>query len=78
MMSKTTASTKFVCTVFLMLLVLPAEVSAQTAQRTILRAGKLLDVRSGKVLTNQAVVIEGDKIASVGPASELKASPSER
>ncbi len=52
MMSKTTASTKFACTVFLMLLVLPAEVSAQTAQRTILRAGKLLDVRSGKVLTN--------------------------
>ena len=78
MMSKTTASTKFACTVFLMLLVLPAEVSAQTAQRTILRAGKLLDVRSGKVLTNQAVVIEGDKIASVGPASELKASPSDK
>jgi len=60
-----------------MLLVLPGAISAQTAGRTILRAGKLLDVRSGRVLTSQAIVIEGDKIVSVGPASELKASPSD-
>ncbi len=76
-MSKSTASTKFLCTTFLMLLVLPGAISAQTAGRTILRAGKLLDVRSGRVLTSQAIVIEGDKIVSVGPASELKASPSD-
>jgi imidazolonepropionase-like amidohydrolase len=33
------------------------------------RAGKLLDVRTGKTLTNQAIVIEDGKIVSVGPDS---------
>jgi imidazolonepropionase-like amidohydrolase len=36
--------------------------------RTVIHAGKLLDVRTGKLLSNQDVVIEGDKIVSVGPA----------
>ena len=31
-------------------------------------------MKSGKLQTNQAVVIEGDKIVSVGPASEIKTS----
>src|SRR5437870_10308390 len=44
----------------------------QPARRTILRPGKILDVRSGKELANQAVVIEGDKIASIGPAADVK------
>ena len=35
--------------------------------RTIVRAGRLFDVRTGKTLTNQAIVIEGGKIVSVGP-----------
>jgi imidazolonepropionase-like amidohydrolase len=34
--------------------------------RTIIRAGKLLDVRTGKTLRNQAIVIEDGKIVSVG------------
>ncbi len=34
-----------------------------------MRAGKLLDVRTGKTLTNQAIVIEDGKIVSVGPDS---------
>jgi imidazolonepropionase-like amidohydrolase len=62
---------------FLLLLLCSPLPAQQATQRTILRPGKLLDVKSGKVLTNQAVVIEGDKIANVGPASELKASPSD-
>src|SRR5208283_4672299 len=37
--------------------------------RTIVRAGRLLDVRTGKTLINQAIVIEGDKIVSVEPDS---------
>ena len=77
-MSKTTASTKFLGTAFFMLLALSGAVSAQTAERTILRAGKLLDVKSGRVLTNQAIVIDGDKITSVGPASELKSFSNDR
>ncbi len=71
-------STKFVSTAFLLLLVLCGPVSAQqSAKRTIVRAGKVLDVKTGKLQTNQAVVIEGDKIVSVGPASEIKTSPSD-
>jgi len=36
---------------------------------TIIRAGRLLDVRTGKTLTNQAIVIEDGKIVSVGADS---------
>jgi imidazolonepropionase-like amidohydrolase len=50
--------------------------SAQTATpaptSVVLRVGKLLDVKTGNTLTNQAIVIEGDKIASVGPAATAK------
>ena len=41
--------------------------------RTIVRAGKLLDVRTGKTLTNQAIVIEDGNIVSVGPDSGANA-----
>jgi len=43
--------------------------ASPTPSRTIVRAGKLLDVRTGKTLTSQAIVIEGGKIVSVGPDS---------
>jgi imidazolonepropionase-like amidohydrolase len=44
-----------------------AQQPAPPSTRTIVRAGRLLDVRSGKMLTNQAIVIEDGKIVSVGP-----------
>ena len=37
----------------------------------VLRAGRLLDVKSGNILTDQAIVIEGDKIVSVARASNI-------
>jgi imidazolonepropionase-like amidohydrolase len=43
--------------------------AAPATSRTVVRAGKLLDVRTGKTLTNQAIVIEDGKIVSVGPDS---------
>ena len=39
---------------------------AQQPKRVILRAGKVLDVKSGRTLSNQAIVIEADKIVSIG------------
>ena len=39
------------------------------AQRTVLRAGRLLDVRSGQVARDVNVVIEQRRIVSIGPAS---------
>lgn len=46
-----------------------AQQAAAPPTRTIIRAGHLLDVRTGKTLTNQAIVIEDGKIVNVGPDS---------
>jgi imidazolonepropionase-like amidohydrolase len=47
---------------------------AQSApQKTVINAGRLLDMKTGKILTNQQIVIEGDKIVSVGPAAAAPA-----
>lgn len=51
--------------------------TAQTAaapKRVIIHAGHLLDVKTGKMLSDQAIVVEGDKIVSVGPASSVQAA----
>jgi imidazolonepropionase-like amidohydrolase len=46
-------------------------------KRTVIHAGKLLDVRSGRLLADQAIVIEADKIVSVGPAGAIRAFASD-
>ncbi len=46
-----------------------------TPHRVLVRAGRLLDVKSGKILTGQSILIEGDKIVSVGPVAEAKPGP---
>ncbi len=52
---------------------------AQTASappaRKVIRAGKLVDVKAGKILSNQALIIQGDKIVSVGYAADVKSQP---
>ncbi len=55
----------------------PAAGQAPAAKRTIIRAGHVLNVRTGELRANQAVVIEGDKIVQVAPSSEVKAAPSD-
>ena len=40
---------------------------------TLIKAGRLLDPRSGNVLSSAAVLIDGDKIKEVGPASQVQA-----
>jgi len=49
--------------------------SAQAPKRTVIRAGRVLNVRTGELRANQAIVIEGDKIAQIAPTSEVTASP---
>jgi len=47
---------------------------AVPAPKTVaIRAGRLLDVRTGKTLANQIIVIQGDKIASVGSGTQIPA-----
>jgi imidazolonepropionase-like amidohydrolase len=48
-----------------------------TSPHVMVRAGKLLDVGSGRTLSNQAIVIEGGKIISVGPAAEARSANNE-
>jgi imidazolonepropionase-like amidohydrolase len=57
----------------LTLALIPTLLFAQSpAQETVLiKAGRMIDVRNGRVLTNQAILIEGDRIKEVGPAQTV-------
>jgi len=50
---------------------LTASAQAPAPKRTVIRAGRVLNVRTGELKANQAIVIEGDKIAKVAPSSEV-------
>jgi imidazolonepropionase-like amidohydrolase len=50
----------------------------QAARRTVIRAAHVLDVHLGKMMTNQAIVIEGDTITSMGPVAEVQTSASDQ
>lgn len=54
------------------------EPAAKPSGRVIVHAGRLLDVRSGKTLTNQAIVVEGGKIVSAGPFTQVNRSAGDR
>ena len=53
---------------WLWLAVLPL---AAQPQRIAIHAGRLLDVRTGKYLTGEAVLIEEDKIREIGPNAQI-------
>src|SRR6266404_5570603 len=57
-----------------MLLGISRTAHAQAPKRTIVRAGRVLDVRTGQLRANQAIVIEGEKIAQIVASSEVKAA----
>src|ERR1043166_3829187 len=46
--------------------------SAQTSRHVAVHAGHLLDVKSGKLLSDQMLLIEDGKIVSSGAAAEAK------
>jgi len=56
------------------LAVVPITTNAQAPKRTVIRAGHVLNVRTGELRANQAIVIEGDKIAQIAPSSEVAAA----
>jgi imidazolonepropionase-like amidohydrolase len=45
---------------------------AQTSRHVVVHAGHMLDVKSGKILSDQTLVIEDGKIVSAGPAADAK------
>ncbi|MFY9529418.1 MAG: amidohydrolase family protein [Candidatus Acidiferrales bacterium] len=46
--------------------------AALSAQEVAVRAGRMFDPKSGTNLTNQVVLINGDRITDVGPADRVK------
>jgi len=50
---------------------LPIAAQTSTKSMTLIKAGRLIDVRNGRALTDQAILIEGDRIKDVGPATQL-------
>jgi len=62
---------KFIRLLFLVLLGAAFSQSAQ-AQTVAIRAGRLFDPKSGTDLQNQVIVVSGDRITDVGPASTVK------
>jgi imidazolonepropionase-like amidohydrolase len=79
---KKTARCFLVTIILLWLARIPHVVAQQPAsrasQRVVVHAGKLLDVRSGKRLTDQAIMIEEGKIVSVGPMAQANRSSADR
>jgi imidazolonepropionase-like amidohydrolase len=51
----------------------PAKFLAPAAQTIAIRAGRLFDSRAGTMLTNQTVLVRGDRIADVGAAVAIPA-----
>jgi imidazolonepropionase-like amidohydrolase len=45
--------------------------AAQGAPTTAVRAGRMFDPKSGQLLTNQVVLIQGERITDVGPAASV-------
>src|SRR5579871_1069207 len=61
------------CILSIAVLTLAAAVAASAqGQVTAIRAGKMFDPKSGTNLSNQVVLITGDKITDVGPADKVK------
>lgn len=50
-----------------------AQESGHAAKRTLVRAGHLLNVQTGKVEDAQTIVVVGDTIQSIGPSGSLSA-----
>jgi imidazolonepropionase-like amidohydrolase len=50
-----------------------APAAQPAATLTAIRAGRLLDPEAGRILTNQVIVVEGDKIRDVGPNLQVPA-----
>jgi imidazolonepropionase-like amidohydrolase len=63
---------KLLVALLIALFVMATPIWAQTPQVVAVRAGHLFDSKSGQMLTNQVVLISGEKITEVGPADRVQ------
>src|SRR5690348_2510493 len=62
--------------VFLAVVIMAGRVAAQSpAPVTLIKAGRLLDPRTGNILSPAAVLMEGNKIKQVGAPAQISAPP---
>jgi len=54
------------------------QVSAQPPARTLVRAGHLLDVHTGKLLDAQTIIVVGETIQSIAPTASTPAAPGDK
>jgi imidazolonepropionase-like amidohydrolase len=53
-----------------------AQDAGGTTKSTVIKAGRLIDVRAGRVLSDRAILVEGDRIRAVGEAYAIvKSAP---
>ncbi len=53
-----------------------AQDAVKSSKPTVIKAGRLIDVRGGRVLSDQAILVDGERIKAVGDSGEiLKAAP---
>src|ERR1700680_3514610 len=70
--------TAILTSTFLTALATGQEPAPKISSRLIVHTGKLLDVRTGKTLNDQAIVIEGGTIVNVAPFAQTSRSSSDR
>ncbi len=71
-----TLAWSFAVTLFFLAGIAPcASAQAQAPKRTVIRPGRVLDVRTGELRSNHVIVIEGDRITQVASSNEVKAGP---
>src|ERR1700723_1417347 len=66
---------RFFLSLFLLQISIVAALSAQTAPRTLTRAGHLLDVKTGAEPAAQTVIITGDRITAIAPTASTPKQP---
>jgi imidazolonepropionase-like amidohydrolase len=63
---------KPISTILLSVLIsLPIAAQSSAKSTILIKAGRLVDVRNGRALTDQVILVEGDRIKEVGPATQL-------
>jgi imidazolonepropionase-like amidohydrolase len=67
-----------ICLCIILLAALCSFAQTPAPGRTLIRAGHVVDVRTGQEAADQTVLVEGDKISSIGATSATAAQPGDR
>ncbi len=66
------------CASLLPLLLVGISLNAQPPQRTLLRAGHVIDVHTGKETADQTIIVTGDRITAIAATASTPAQPGDQ